>query len=171
MFESGFSSTGKNVAEDLSEQQKKKIIFTTERCFPFMTNRIDVAKAEKVILSALENAIELVEGRVAVLRTQLDCNPPRINALQSAIQGSVVTMVNEGPLKICEIFLSEEAAHKYDKEQLRILREKMVMFIKMCGFAIKLNKSVITSEYLPFQRMVEEKYVALVEATRRYLEQ
>lgn len=51
----------------------------------------------QLILSPLENAIELIENRVAALRAQLTQNPPRLNALQSVIQGSVVTSTPPSP--------------------------------------------------------------------------
>lgn len=142
-------------------------------------------------MSPLENAIELIEGRVAALRAQLTQNPPRLNALQSVIQGSVVTstqslstcclphgvnecdlVVNEGPLKICEVFLAHGAVdadgQQYDPHKIAILKEQMADFVKLCGFAIKLNKSLISSEHLPFQAMVEQKYESLREVIRLY---
>jgi hypothetical protein len=171
MLETGFSVSGKNVAE-LSQQQKKKIIFYVDKAFPYMTNRLEVVNVKEIILSPLENAVELLEGRVAALRAQLTQNPPRLNALQSVIQGSVVTMVNEGPLKICEIFLASGAVDRdgkpYDPQKVAVLKEKMTDFIKMCGFAIKLNKSLISAEHLPFQQMVEQKYESLKEMTKLY---
>lgn len=81
-------------------------------------------------------------------------------------------MVNEGPLKICEVFLAPGAAdadgQPHDPHKIAILKERMADFVKLCGFAIKLNKSLISSEHLPFQAMVEQKYEALREAIRVY---
>ncbi len=81
-------------------------------------------------------------------------------------------------MRICEVFLGKNAkddleeesptTSSYPAEQLALLKEKMTDFIKLCGFAIKLNKSLISSEHLPFQEMVEKKYEALKEATRVY---
>ncbi|KAL6049946.1 RasGEF domain-containing protein [Balamuthia mandrillaris] len=202
IFESGFTESGKNVATGLGKQQKKKIIFTTALSFPYMKSRLDVTSTTTVILTPLENAIELLEGRVQALRSQLSMNPPRLNALQSVIQGSVVTslflsfffcfspvlpmplshfyftsqnqkVVNEGPLKICEIFLPpdavDESGQKYDQAKILVLKEKMRAFVKMCGFAIKLNKSLISAEHIPFQNMVEKRYETLKETVEEIL--
>jgi hypothetical protein len=83
-------------------------------------------------------------------------------------------VVNEGPMKICEIFLAKDAVNpsgqKYDAQKIAYLREKMGQFVKMCGFAIKLNKSLISAEHIPFQQMVETKYKELVDKTKIYLE-
>jgi len=174
IFETGYSSQGKNVAkEGLAYQQKKKTIFNIAHAFPYMTNRIEVTSSSEVILSPLENAIELIDGRVAALKAQLNTNPPRLNALQSVIQGSVVAMVNEGPLKICEIFLSPDAVdpegQPYNKHQIEYLKAQMAEFVKVCAFAIRLNKSLISQEHIPFQEMVTSKYEVLAESVKQYL--
>lgn len=75
-------------------------------------------------------------------------------------------------MKICEVFLAYRAAdvdgHPHDPQRIALLKELMSDFVKLCGFAIKLNKSLISSEHLPFQAMVEQKYEALREAIRVY---
>eukprot|EP01087_Luapelamoeba_hula_P015415 TRINITY_DN4603_c0_g1_i1.p1 TRINITY_DN4603_c0_g1~~TRINITY_DN4603_c0_g1_i1.p1 ORF type:complete len:2339 (+),score=482.98 TRINITY_DN4603_c0_g1_i1:7388-14404(+) len=172
LFEQGYSESGKNVASDLSKQQKKKTMYRVNNTFPFMRSRIEVVETHEVILTPLENAIELIEGRVEAIVAQLKQSPPRLNSLQQVIQGSVVAMVNEGPLKICEIFLKDSSVdHKgepYNAQQVAYLREKMSVFVEMCDRAIKLNKSIITPEHIPFQTMVEAKYRELSESVRLY---
>jgi hypothetical protein len=82
-------------------------------------------------------------------------------------------VVNEGPFRICEIFLNQRAVDAqgkpYNPQQIELLREKMSDFTKLCGFAIKLNKSLISAEHLPFQQMVEQKYEALKDAIHLYI--
>jgi hypothetical protein len=80
-------------------------------------------------------------------------------------------VVNEGPLRICEVFLAPGAGDgegQHEPHRIVVLKERMTDFVKLCGFAIKLNKSLISSEHLPFQAMVEQKYEALREAIRVY---
>jgi hypothetical protein len=81
-------------------------------------------------------------------------------------------VVNEGPLRICEVFLAPGAGdgegQQHEPHRIVVLKERMTDFVKLCGFAIKLNKSLISSEHLPFQAMVEQKYEALREAIRVY---
>ncbi len=86
-----------------------------------------------------------------------------------------VSVVNEGPLKICEIFLPPEAVDpetgkRYDPQQIAVLKDHMAAFVRMCGFAIRLNKSLISSEHIPFQNMVEQKYHVLNDTVKRYLD-
>ncbi|ELR23198.1 DOCK family protein [Acanthamoeba castellanii str. Neff] len=176
IFETGYTAQGKNVAEGLARQQKKKIMFKTSLCFPYILARLPVVSTENVILTPLENAVELIENRVAALREQLETNPPRLNALHSVIQGSVVTMVNEGPLKICETFLppgaiDPDTGKPYDPQLIAHLKEHMSAFVRMCGFAIRLSKSLISSEHIPFQNMVETKYLPLKETVSKYIEE
>jgi len=48
IFETGYSSQGKNVAKELAYQQKKKTIFKIPLAFPYMTNRIEVSSSSEV---------------------------------------------------------------------------------------------------------------------------
>ena len=97
----------------------------------------------------------------------------RVNQLQQLLQGSVVPMVNEGPLKICETFLSKEERGKYPPEQIYQLEEVMSKFIKLCGFAVKLGNQVIEMrglhEYQQFQSMIEDKYVIMREKLNAFV--
>lgn len=40
----------------------------------------------QIILEPIENAIEIVEGRVVALRTELDTTPPNTKTLQQVLQ-------------------------------------------------------------------------------------
>jgi len=93
--------------DDLSKQQKKKTIFTVELTFPYVKNRLEIVSKLDVIISPIENAIEIIQDRVLKLRAELQCNPPKLNSLHQVIQGSVVPMVNAGPLHVCEVFLKD----------------------------------------------------------------
>lgn len=90
IFETPYTTGPKLQTDDLSKQQKKKTLFTTELAFPYIKNRLEIVAKREVIISPIENAIELIEDRVSKLRTELETNPPRINSLHQVIQGSVV---------------------------------------------------------------------------------
>lgn len=90
IFETPYTTGPKLQTDDLSKQQKKKTLFTTELAFPYLKNRLEIVAKREVIISPIENAIELIEDRVAKLRTELETNPPRLNSLHQVIQGSVV---------------------------------------------------------------------------------
>jgi len=164
IFEAAFSKN----KEDATGTTKMKVIFEVGKSFPYCKNRIEVVKREEIILTPIENAVELIKDRITRIQDQLDTKNPSINQLQQLLQGSVVPMVNEGPLKICQTFLSAEEAPKYPKAQVEDLRSAMGRFIHLCGFAVKLNKSLITQEHVAFQNMVEQHYGNLKLKVKEY---
>jgi len=170
-FISETAFSGEKIAqEELSRQQKKKTVFVVDGCFPYLKYRLPVISKKEIVLSPIENAIELVQNRSAKIREQLECNPPRLNPLQQIIQGSVLPMVNEGPLKICETFLTRrEGMHVYDNEQVAILTKVLATFVTLCGFAIALNKSLIGPKHIKFQQMVEQQYKILKQQVNEYI--
>jgi len=111
----------------------------------------------------------LIKGRCIKLKEQLDTNPPRINPLHQIIQGSVVPMVNEGPLKVCEIFLSPKTVGQYNPEHVEQLKKAMEKFIIYCGFTIRLSRSLITVQLQDFQKMVEKQYEIIKIQINNYL--
>lgn len=90
--------------DDLSQQRKKKKIFVVAKPFPYVECRIEVVEemevcffsfnaldlSRQIILSPIENAIELIVTQTAKVKGELDMTPVRINPLQQTIQGSVV---------------------------------------------------------------------------------
>eukprot|EP00026_Physarum_polycephalum_P000113 Phypoly_transcript_00113.p1 GENE.Phypoly_transcript_00113~~Phypoly_transcript_00113.p1 ORF type:complete len:2230 (+),score=343.31 Phypoly_transcript_00113:65-6691(+) len=144
---------------DLARQQKRKTIYTTVMRFPSYSNRLAVKNKRDIVLTPLENAIEQLGSRIAKIREQLDCSPPRIKPLQQIIQGSVSPMVNEGPLKLCETFIMK--AEMYNPVHIDQLRQTLYEFVRTCGFAIHLNRAIIGPQDIQFQKMVEEQYSKL----------
>jgi hypothetical protein len=110
VFEAAHSAGKKALSEDdFSKQQKRKVIFTTQHSMPYLRARVLVVQRSEIILSASDNAIEMMAQRVEKLRDELRFNPPRQNSLQQGacardwcaqsyvsllvvIQGSVVPM-------------------------------------------------------------------------------
>ena len=82
-------------------------------------------------------------------------------------------MVNAGPLKIGEIFLAPGSARskKYPIERLNELMDAMLTLVKMCGFAIALNKSLIDETHAKFHAMVTEFYAQLREKVNTMTEE
>ncbi|EAL73033.1 DOCK family protein [Dictyostelium discoideum AX4] len=164
-----FSTEGKAIQDDMSKQQKKKTIFSVELAFPYVKNRLEVVSKREIILSPIENAIELIRGRCIKLKEQLDTNPPRINLLHQILQGSVFPMVNEGPLKICEIFLSPKTINNFNADHVDQLKKAMEKFIIYCGFTLRLSRSIISVQLQEFQNMIEEQYKTLKGQINSYL--
>jgi len=158
-----------NAENDLSNQYKRKVEYFTTRTFPYLQNRVSIVNNVEILLQPIENAIELVQTRCDQLVIQIENNPPRINPLQQIIQGSVFPMVNEGPLKICELFLGSNR-EKYDPALTSKLESSMVRFLKLCGDAISLSRTLIGPEHVRFQQMMEAQFVTLQEHAAIYIQ-
>jgi len=165
------SSIGKG-----DQQSKKKTIFKVPICFPYINSRIELTETEEIILTPLESAIDLIQDRIAKFIAALNVeshHDVRINQLQQLLQGSVVPMVNEGPLKICETYLKKGEREKHPETKISELEEAMKEFIKLCGFGVKLVNQVIElrqlSEYEQFQTMIEKHYEIMREKLRTYI--
>jgi len=150
--------------------QKKKFIYYTEYPFPYIKSRLEIVKQDELILSPIESAIENVMDRVKAIRTELTAAVPRVNTLQQILQGSVVPMVNEGPLKICADFLAPEKEQEFDSKKVAELRDALRDFIRNCGFALRLNARLIDEKHKPFQDMCQQKYEELSKMIKTYID-
>lgn len=61
----------------------------------------------QVILSPIEVAIEDVQKKTRELALALNQEPPDPKMLQMVLQGCIGTTVNQGPLEIASVFLTE----------------------------------------------------------------
>eukprot|EP01130_Rhizamoeba_saxonica_P013944 TRINITY_DN6008_c0_g4_i1.p1 TRINITY_DN6008_c0_g4~~TRINITY_DN6008_c0_g4_i1.p1 ORF type:complete len:702 (+),score=134.73 TRINITY_DN6008_c0_g4_i1:207-2108(+) len=173
-FETVFNPDGGKVQEDeLARQYKKKLIFVTSQSFPYITTRVPLIDEYTVILSPIENAIEVITRQTSKIRAEVSHVPTRINQLQQAIQGSVVPMVNPGPLRICEIFLDRDKIRsgEYDKKDVRQLAHTFDTFLKFCGVAIRLNSIKMEPKHIKFHEMVENSMADLSEIIEKKIQE
>jgi len=169
VFVQAYSKDGKKAhTDDLREQAKKKTIFETEIAFPFVKNRLEVVSRREIILEPIEHAIETIVERCDKIKEQLTNNPPRLNPLQQVLQGSVAPMVNEGPLKLCETFLSDEAKASEKPEHVRLLTLAMSNFVELCAAAIQLDQMLIGPQHRKFHMMIEKYYQDLCSKSEVY---
>jgi hypothetical protein len=156
MFEAAHSTERKAIQEDdFSKQQRKCIVFTTSHSLPFAKTRVLVVRREEHILSAAANAFQMMTERVQLFRKQLDVSPPRPNQLQQLISGSFAT-VNAGVEHIAENFLAKPH-QDMNPARRRQLAKIFRTYLKLCGFSIALNKSIIDAKLKKFQAHVEKK--------------
>jgi len=154
-------------SDDLREQRKKKTVYTTENAFPSVNTRSRVVSRSETILEPLENATELITERCAKILAQLESNPPRVNPLQQVLQGSITPMVNEGPLKICETFLSLES--RTETPEMRRLQLAMSNFTDLCAAGLELDSVIITAKYQKFHAMLQDQFNGLYQKIMPYL--
>jgi len=106
IFEAAHAASGKQQTET-SQQQKKKIVFKLDNAFPSLRSRLEVVDKQQIILSPIENAIELITERIQKLKVELNSRPSRINSLQQVLQGSVV------PSKTREFLFLMQTPHHF----------------------------------------------------------
>ncbi|XP_005089591.1 dedicator of cytokinesis protein 7 isoform X1 [Aplysia californica] len=144
---------------ELHEQYKRKTILTTNHFFPYIKTRVSVIERKQIILSPVEVAIEDIHKKTRELALAMAQEPPDTKILQMVLQGCIGTTVNQGPLEVALVFLSDivdgkQAATK-PHNKLRLCFKD---FIKKCGDALQRNKSLITSEQREYQRELERNY-------------
>ncbi|XP_059494401.1 dedicator of cytokinesis protein 7-like isoform X3 [Stegostoma tigrinum] len=115
----------------------------------------------KVSLRPVEAVIEDMQKKTQELAQATSVNPPNMKLLQMVLQGSVGTTVNQGPLEVAQVFLSEIPDDPKLFRHHNKLRICFKEFLKRCEDALKKNKSLITSEQLEYQRELERNYEAL----------
>ena len=165
-----FTEYGKKAqTQSLAEQRKKKTIYTTELAFPFVKSRIRVCEKVEIVLEPLENAIELVTERCAAMVEQLESTPVRLNPLQQVLQGSVAPMVNEGPLKICELFLEPGARAQQRPALVQKLLLALSNFVELCAALLEVNRENIKPNQQGFHAMLAKYFADLCPKALAYL--
>ena len=156
VYEVPFSKTKNAQSEDIADQCKQKVIIQSEIKFPYLKKRLKVVKKRKIVLTPLENAIEIIEGRNNSLLHELNSNPPDLKQLQAVLHGSVLARVNVGPVRICDAFLGN--ADKFPEAQIRQLRDSMNNFLILCARSVELNARFIKEDQREFQVQLEQGY-------------
>lgn len=149
---------------DLHEQFKRKTILTVSHAFPYIKTRINVIHKEEVILTPIEVAIEDMQKKTQELAFATHQDPADPKMLQMVLQGSVGTTVNQGPLEVAQVFLSEIPNDPKLFRHHNKLRLCFKDFTKKCEDALRKNKSLIGPDQKEYQRELERNYHRLKEA-------
>uniref|UniRef100_A0A452UGS9 Dedicator of cytokinesis 7 n=1 Tax=Ursus maritimus TaxID=29073 RepID=A0A452UGS9_URSMA len=149
---------------DLHEQFKRKTILTTSHAFPYIKTRVNVTHKEEIILTPIEVAIEDMQKKTQELAFATHQDPADPKMLQMVLQGSVGTTVNQGPLEVAQVFLSEIPSDPKLFRHHNKLRLCFKDFTKRCEDALRKNKSLIGPDQKEYQRELERNYHRLKEA-------
>ncbi|XP_041134364.1 dedicator of cytokinesis protein 7 isoform X3 [Polyodon spathula] len=149
---------------DLHEQFKRKTFLTTSHAFPYIKTRINVMHKEEVISTPIEVAIEDMQKKTQELAFATHQEPADPKMLQMVLQGSVGTTVNQGPLEVAQVFLSEIPSDPKLFRHHNKLRLCFKDFNKKCEDALRKNKSLIGLDQKEYQRELERNYHRLREA-------
>uniref|UniRef100_A0A4W3I955 Dedicator of cytokinesis 7 n=1 Tax=Callorhinchus milii TaxID=7868 RepID=A0A4W3I955_CALMI len=149
---------------ELHEQYKRKTILTTSHAFPYVKTRINVVQKEEIILTPIEVAIEDMQKKTQELAFATHQDPADPKMLQMVLQGSVGTTVNQGPLEVAQVFLSDIPNDPKLFRHHNKLRLCFKDFTKRCEDALRKNKNLIGNDQREYQRELERNYHRLKEA-------
>lgn len=158
MYATPFTPTGRAHGE-LHEQYKRKTILTTSNHFPYVKTRIQVVSRKVVELTPIEVAIEDIQKKTAELAQSIHQEPPDPKILQMVLQGCIGTTVNQGPMEVALVFLSDlvdgQRAPTKFQNKLRLCFKD---FSKKCADALRKNKNLIGPDQRDYQRELERNY-------------
>ncbi|KPP58442.1 hypothetical protein Z043_123733, partial [Scleropages formosus] len=149
---------------DLHEQYKRKTILTTSHAFPYIKTRINVNHKEEIILVPIEVAIEDMQKKTQELAFATHQDPADAKMLQMVLQGCVGTTVNQGPLEVAQVFLSDIPDDPKLFRHHNKLRLCFKDFTKRCEDALRKNKALIGPDQKEYHRELERNYTKLKEA-------
>uniref|UniRef100_A0A8C7I0K5 Dedicator of cytokinesis 6 n=1 Tax=Oncorhynchus kisutch TaxID=8019 RepID=A0A8C7I0K5_ONCKI len=149
---------------DLHEQYKRKSILTTSHAFPYIKTRVNVIHKEEIILVPMEVAIEDMQKKTQELAFATHQEPADAKMLQMVLQGSVGTTVNQGPLEVAQVFLSDIPDDPKLYRHHNKLRLCFKDFTKRCEDALRKNKTLIGPDQKEYHKEMERNYNKLKES-------
>ena len=106
MYATPFTPDGRAHGE-LHEQFKRKTVLTTANHFPYVKTRIQVVERKQMVLTPIEVAIEDIQKKLNELAVATHQEPADPKILQMVLQGCIGTTVNQGPMEVAHVFLSD----------------------------------------------------------------
>uniref|UniRef100_A0A6B2KZU6 DOCKER domain-containing protein n=1 Tax=Arcella intermedia TaxID=1963864 RepID=A0A6B2KZU6_9EUKA len=150
---------GGKPSDEVSKQWKIRTIYFTPQYFPGYQRRLRVTEEKKDNIGPLECAIDLIESRLELIKVELHISPPNTKTLQIVLQGSIMPQVNSGPKAIMHYFLTtRDGQDSFDQKKIAILKEKLVEFIRLCDFALRLNEKLIDETQKEYQKVLQEHF-------------
>nr|CRZ23221.1 Bm4167 [Brugia malayi] len=147
---------------DLKDQYKRRTVLATQYCFPYVKTRLRVVSREQIILTPIEVAIEDVQKRTRELAAATVQDPPDAKMLQMVLQGCIGTTVNQGPIEVANVFLTnmilDEHGKPMDKFQNK-LRLCFKDFSKKCADALQKNRKLIQADQQAYQNELQKNYI------------
>ncbi|XP_078495835.1 dedicator of cytokinesis protein 7 [Ciona intestinalis] len=157
MYATPFTLDGKAHGE-MVEQYKRKTFLQVAHTFPYLKTRINVINKWETVLTPLESACEDVKRKTNDLLRTAKLDPPDVRMLQVNLQGAVLTSVNQGPMHVANVFLSDIPEDSKLWIPYNDLRLSFRQFIHACSLALKKNKSLISNDQKEYQREMERNY-------------
>uniref|UniRef100_A0A914X6L0 Dedicator of cytokinesis protein 7 n=1 Tax=Plectus sambesii TaxID=2011161 RepID=A0A914X6L0_9BILA len=147
---------------DLKDQYKRRTVLTTAHSFPYMKTRLGVVHRTQTTLTPIEVAIEDIQKKTCELGAATALHPPDAKMLQMVLQGCVGTTVNQGPMEIANVFLTDLALDSRGKPTDKLqnkLRLCFKDFSKKCADALQKNRQLIQADQQAYQNELQRNYI------------
>lgn len=143
---------------ELHEQCKRRTVLTTSNHFPYIKTRIQVVDRRQSVVTPIEGAIEDIQKKTAELASATSQEPPDPKILQMVLQGCIGTTVNQGPMEVALVFLSDLQDGRAPNRLQTKLRLCFKDFSKKCSDALRKNKNLIGPDQRDYQKELERNY-------------
>jgi hypothetical protein len=110
-YDTPFTRDGDKKQGGLDRQWMRRTILEVAETMPSLLRRVLVTGTSVIEYSPIRVSYRQIRDRVVELRGAIDQNDFR--GIQRILHGSLLVMVNEGPAKIAEVFLTGETDDKY----------------------------------------------------------
>ncbi|KAG8238879.1 hypothetical protein J437_LFUL018440, partial [Ladona fulva] len=112
-----------------------------------------------IVLTPIDVAIEDIQKKTVELALATQQEPPDPKILQMVLQGCIGTTVNQGPMEVALVFLSDMVdGQKAPTKSQNKLRLCFKDFSKKCADALRKNKNLIGPDQRDYQRELERNY-------------
>ncbi|VDM97928.1 unnamed protein product [Thelazia callipaeda] len=152
---------------DLKDQYKRRTVLETQFwqtgfSFPYVKTRLRVINREQIVLTPIEVAIEDIQKRIRELAAATAQDPPDAKMLQMVLQGCIGTTVNQGPIEVANVFLTNVILDDHGKP-VNQLQNKLRLcfkdFSKKCADALQKNKQLIQADQQAYQDELQKNYI------------
>eukprot|EP01094_Clydonella_sp_ATCC50884_P017219 TRINITY_DN2957_c0_g1_i1.p1 TRINITY_DN2957_c0_g1~~TRINITY_DN2957_c0_g1_i1.p1 ORF type:complete len:1831 (-),score=674.61 TRINITY_DN2957_c0_g1_i1:292-5784(-) len=156
-FFTPFTKGGRKAqADDVTQQWMRKTVLTVGKHFPYMTTRLPVVNKTEAEITPLQNCIQNIRSRAKVIKAEAKSEFCSVKTLQPLLQGSLLVMVNEGPVRMCRPFFERKA--EFPEEEIAELGKQLQRFLANCSTALVKHKELIRgdqAEYVDLQEKLE----------------
>ncbi len=124
--------------------------------FGSFSRRIEIVNTRSVILTPLQNALQLMVERVNAVREAVKSNNATV--ISGLLYGNLMTTISEGPEAIAEGFLGEKAVASSETSQLRQL---MADFVELTKAALEAHEMLMSSDMREWQDTAQKRFATL----------
>jgi hypothetical protein len=167
MWETPFTQNGKPHGE-LHEQFKKKTIVCVKDPFPSLMTRIPIVSKDEIVLSPIENAIEIIDVSIEKMQVASNKTPVDINALHLVLSGTLIPQVNEGIPQIVKSFLGASNLN-FDQKQSGLLKNRLVKFLNIASEAIRKSAAHSKEAQRPLHNQFDKGYLILSDLITQHI--